>query len=158
MTTRQLKRSKGVSLIEAMIAILVLSIVVIGTSGYRYYATLDARKADVYITAARIGHLLCESWRAVKGADAYDPTVHLDSDLTITASDGPDAPEDFTLLGSYKVVLNDFDCYITISWKDVSTGLKALNVVLVWPQRGQGGNGIDDADKSFRLTAYAALN
>jgi len=31
-----------------------------------------------------------------------------------------------------------------------------LNVQLMWSQRGQGDQGIDEADKSFALTTYAA--
>ncbi len=42
------------SLIEIMLATLLLMIVVIGTSGYRYYSTLDVRKASKHETASRI--------------------------------------------------------------------------------------------------------
>ncbi|MHC4559194.1 MAG: type IV pilus modification PilV family protein [Planctomycetota bacterium] len=144
----------GISLIEAMNAILILSIAAIGASGYRYFATLDAQKAEMQITAARIGHLLSESWRALQGAETYDPAAHLDSGLTIAKSDGPDAPEGFTSLGSYTVVLNDAAYYMTLSWKDVSTDLRALNIVLIWMQTNQGQNEINEAGKSFELTTY----
>ena len=105
--------------------------------------------------AARIGLMLCESWRGVKGIETYDPTAHLGSVLTITESTGPDKPEDFTLLGSYTVTLDGANYYTTLSWKDVSTGLRALNIVVAWVQRDQGQSSINDADKSFKLTTYA---
>lgn len=73
----------GISLIEAMNAILILSIAVIGAPAYRYCSTLDSRKAEAYITAARFGHLLCESWRGLGGNNTYDPVDHLSSGLTI---------------------------------------------------------------------------
>jgi len=79
----------------------------------------------------------------------------LGSDLTITASSGPAEPTDFTLLGSYTVTVNGANYYITLSWKDVSTGLRALNVVVAWAQRTQGVSSLNDADKSFKLTTYA---
>jgi len=154
------KVRSGVSLIEAMSAILVLSIAVIGASSYRYYNALDVRKADAHITAARIGYLLCESWRGLQGADTYDPIAHLGSDLAITASKNPDAPEGFTLLGTYKVLLNDVHYDIVLSWQDGGSGLRALNIVLFWTLRGQVQDkeqvqdNIDDVTESFKLTAY----
>jgi len=137
-----------------MISIVVLLVVLIGTSKFRYYSTLDSQKAAAKITAARIGLMLCESWRGVKGGETYDPTAHFGSALTITESAGPDKPEGFTLLGSYTLALNGANYYTTLSWKDVSTGLRALNIVVVWAQREQGQSSINDADKSFKLTTY----
>jgi prepilin-type N-terminal cleavage/methylation domain-containing protein len=144
----------GMSLVEVMNAIAILLIAVLGASGYRYCATLDARKAEAYITSARIGHLLSESWRGLQGVDTYDPTAHLGTGLNIAASDGPYAPEGFTSIGTYKVALNDAAYYVTLSWKDVSTDLRALNVVLIWTQMAQGQSEIEEADKSFELTTY----
>lgn len=66
MSIGRIKHSKGFSLIEVMVAILILSIAVIGTSGYRYYTALDARKADMQATAARVALMLCESWGGLK--------------------------------------------------------------------------------------------
>ncbi len=153
------KVRSGVSIIEAMSAILILSIAVIGASSYRYYNALDVRKANAHITAARIGYLLCESWRGLQGADTYDPITHLGSDLTITASKNPYAPQDFTLLGTYQVLLNDVHYDIILSWQDVGS-LRALNIVLFWTLKGQVQDkeqvqdNIDDVADSFKLTAY----
>jgi hypothetical protein len=44
--------------------------------------------------------------------------------------------------------------YAALSWKDIQPGLRALNVVVGWAQRDLGGNGIQDVDKTFRLTIY----
>ena len=154
MSTEQIRRTRGVTLIEVMLAILILSVAVFGASGYRYYATLDARKADMHSTAARIGLLLCESWRGVKGAETYDPTAYFASELTITPITVPYEFEytGFTLLGGYAVVLNRANYYAILSWKDVDTGLRALNVVVAWAPREQVG--IGGAYRSFELTTY----
>ena len=154
--TKKFRFRQGVSLIEVLIAIVILAVVVIGASGYRYYSALDSRKALMRSTAARIGLLLCENWRGIKGAETYDPMAHFGSELSITASTGPEEPEYFTLLGSYTVVSNCADYYATLSWKDVSAGLRALNVVVAWAQRPQGETILDDADKSFKLTIYTS--
>lgn len=145
----------GFSLVEVMISIVILLAAIIGTSSFRYYAVLDAKKATAKITAARIGLMLCESWRGLEGNETYNPVAHFGTALTITPSKGPDKPKDFTLLGSYTVTLNDANYYMTLSWKDVKTGLRALNIIVAWAQRDQGQRSINDADKSFTLTTYA---
>ncbi len=152
--TKKVRWRPGVSLIEVMSAMLVLLIAVIGASSYRYYNSIDTRKADAHITAARIGYLLCESWRGLQGADDYDPIAHLGSDLAITAGNNPDAPQDFTLLGTYEVLLNDVHYDIILSWQDGGGGLRALNIVLFWTLRVQVQDNIDDVAESFKLTAY----
>ncbi|MFZ2147034.1 MAG: prepilin-type N-terminal cleavage/methylation domain-containing protein [Sedimentisphaerales bacterium] len=153
--TCKIRCRRGFSLVSIMIAIVIILVALIGTSNFRYYSVLDAQKAAAKITASRIGLMLCENWRGIGGVETYDPATYFGSDLTITASAGPDKPEDFTLLGSYTVTLNGTKYYITLSWKDVSTGLRALNVVVAWAQRPQGVISLNDADKSFKLTTYA---
>ncbi|GAG18683.1 unnamed protein product [marine sediment metagenome] len=138
-----------------MIAIVIILTALIGTSNFRYYSTLDAQKAATKITASRIGLMLCENWRGIGGVGTYDPTTSLGSALTITTSTGPAEPGDFTLLGSYTITVNGANYYITLSWKDVSTGLRALNVVVAWTQRTQGVSSLNNADQSFKLTTYA---
>ena len=156
MGTRINKRRfrRGLSLVDIMTAIVTLSVAVIGTANYRYYTALGAREAAVQTTAARIGLLLCENWRGVEGDETYDPTTYFGSDLPITVSSGPEKPEDFTLLGSYTVELNGGTYYVTLSWKDVHTGLRALNIVVAWTQRNQVGTNISNTDKLFALTTY----
>jgi hypothetical protein len=154
MTLKKHTCRKGASLIEAMAAITVLSIAVFGGSAYRYHSTLDARRADRQMAAARTALMLCESWKGVQGDQTYDPTAHLGSDLAISTGSGPEAPEGFTQLGSYEVVSNDVTCYVTLSWNDVTTGLRALNVAVDWAQRDLGETSLDDVDKTFRLTTY----
>lgn len=152
----KIRYRRGVSLVGTMIAVVVLLIALIGTSNFRYYAALDARKADAQTTAARIALMLCEGWRGIKGSETYDPTAHLGSSLAITQNTYayPDKPLDFTLLGRYTVVLENVNYYTTLSWKDVQPGLRALNVVMAWAQRGHIESSIDNVDKSFMLTIY----
>ncbi len=151
----KIRRHHGFSLISIMFAIAILLAALIGTSNFRYYSALDAKKAAARITASRIGLMLCENWRGLGGIDTYDPVAYLGSDLTISTSTGPAKPTDFTLLGSYTVTVNGANFYITLSWKDVSAGLKALNIIVAWAQRQQGQSTLSDIDKSFKLTTYA---
>jgi prepilin-type N-terminal cleavage/methylation domain-containing protein len=79
MNMSQSKHRKGLTIVEVMVAITVLAVAALGASAYRYYSTLDVRRADMRTTAARLGLLLCESWRGAGGDTSYDPTAHLGS-------------------------------------------------------------------------------
>jgi len=164
MAVKQLKSAAGFTLVEVMTAILILSVAVIGASGYRYYAALDARRAAMQMTGARVALLLCESWRGLSDPNTFDPAAQFSSELTITTATEASMLEyhykaaDFTLLGVYTVAANGVIYYAVLSWKDVGSGLRALNVVVVWPLQGQiDSNYLDyDACKSFKLTTYTS--
>jgi prepilin-type N-terminal cleavage/methylation domain-containing protein len=149
---------RGMTLVETLVAITILLIALIGTFTFRYHATLDGRKADAQATAARIALMFCESWKGINGDVTYDPVNHLGSELKVAKGAGPANPDDFTPLGSYTVVFDDgvgVDNYtMTLSWKDVKPGLRALNVIVAWALREHEGDGNDVIDKSFNLTVY----
>ncbi len=160
MTIKRLKSISGFSLVEVMLAILILLVAVLGASGYRYYAALDARTADLQTTAARTASLLCESWRGVSDPNTFDPTqlaTDPNSALAIETGydghDGPAVPADFTPLGIYRITIDGVNYYAALSWKDISQGLRALNVIVAWNPRGSQS---ELPDKLFKLTTYIA--
>lgn len=149
---------RGISLVDTMVSVAIISVAVIGTSSFRYYAALDSRKATIQITAVRTAVLLCESWRAVADPNAYDPTAYFSTDLKLTecpAATGLPDEEGFTRLGGYKLVLNNHSYYATLSWKNISAGMRALNVVVAWAQRDQ--DDVSNADESLRVTVYSLI-
>ena len=161
MTIKRPKYAAGMTLVEVMGAILILSVAVIGASAYRYHSALDARKADRKTIATRVALLLCESWRGVEGDETFDPNSYFGSDLAVepvTTHDGPGVPTGFGLLGVYKIVVDGLDCRATLSWKewDITAGLRVLNVIVVWdwdPYRHPLG-AYKYATQSYRLTTY----
>jgi len=159
-TVSKIRCRRGMTLVGTMVAVVILLIAVIGTSSFRYYSAMDTRRADAQTAASRIALTLCESWRGINGDVTYNPITHLGTNLAITQSTaGPDKPSDFTLLGSYAVDVDEVHGvthYATLSWKDVQPGLRALNVVVAWAQRGPGVDGTENVDKSFRLTIYTS--
>jgi len=165
MTVKRRKSASAFTLVEVMGAILILLVATLGASAYRYHAALDARKAAAHAGAARVCLLLCESWRGVKGTETYDPTAYLGSDLSITTIADSSGLEyqykdaGFTLLGCYTVVANGVDYNALLSWKDIDTGLRALNVVVAWSPKGQTGTSYASYyayKNSFKLTTYTA--
>jgi len=158
MAVKRPKSAGAFTLVEVIAAILILSIAVLGTSAYRYYAALDARKATMHTTAAGIGLLLCESWGGLSDPNTFAPDTYFGSDLAITPITYLPGfeYEGFTPLGGYMVVADGASYYALLSWKDVSTGLRALNVVVAWTHRGHVVTSIADIDKSFELTTYTS--
>ena len=159
MTVKRPKSAAGFTLIETIISIVVLMIIVLGTSAFRLTAALGARKADLRIAATRTALLLYESWRGVSDPNTFEPTQLANDvpDLAIEASDeGPVVPAGFTALGSYRIVVDGVNYYATLSWKDISPGLRALSIVVAWERRGSNAGGFEEADKSFKLTTYVA--
>lgn len=155
MDSKKLRRQEGASLLEIMLAIMILAITVIGTSGYRYHSILDTKKANARITAARTALLLCESWHGTTMPELFDPVSHLSSNLSISSSDdGPSVDEDYTLLGNYAIVANDATHYATLSWGYVQPGLRALNVTVAWPLGNPRSEEYEDADREVKLTTY----
>lgn len=157
--TSKVRYHLGFSLVDTMVAVVILLIAVIGTSIFRYNSTLDGRRFNSQTSAARIALMLSESWRGINGDLTFDPTVLSTSDLTINENIQSISakPSDFTLLGSYIINLNDVhgvNYHAILSWKEIESGLRALNVVVAWAQRGAGEDGVENVDKSFRLTAY----
>jgi hypothetical protein len=143
-----------------MIATVILLVAVLGTSAFRYSTALNARMADLQATASRVALLLCESWRGASDPNTFDPTaLPGDSGFTIEAS-GYDAssqlPTGFTVLGTYRVAAEGVDYYAVLSWKDMFPDLRALNVTVIWDQRGANVYYAGRVDKVFRLTAYVS--
>ena len=154
--TKNMRCPKGASLVGTLVAISVLSIAIIGAAHFRYFSALDSRRAVMHSEATRIAVMLNESWRAVNGAETYDPVDDFGSGLTITGIDDDiEYDETFTLLGIYEVGLNDKTYYAILSWKDVSSGLRALNIIVTWSQRSGEE---DSANKSFMLTTYVMVS
>jgi prepilin-type N-terminal cleavage/methylation domain-containing protein len=154
MEIRKIKAKRGFTLVEGMIAMMVLSVALIGASAYRYYAAMDVRKANLYTTAVRTATLLCEGWSGEDGDPNFNPATTFSPDLTITASAGPSTPTGFIAIGSYRIIVEGTYYYATLSWKDMGGNLKALNVIVSWDQSGRSSTSLASAVKTYQLTTY----
>jgi len=146
----------GLSIVGVMVFAAVVSIAIIGTSGYRYFSSIEIRKSDTGITAGNVAQMLCESWRGVRGDENYDPTADTGLGLTIAScSTGPEPPPGFTLLRNekYKVISENHSFYVTMSYYDIDNGLRALNVKTAWNQRDIPDNNLVITDKTLSLTS-----
>ena len=130
---------RGFTLLELVIAALILGIMSVGLLSYQYYATRDARHADAQATASRLAKLVLDHWKGTGGHDTYNPITLLNASLPIAASStiGP-APADadgssFSLLGRYRVTINNDHYFLTCSYRDApAIGPRLLNVAAAW--------------------------
>lgn len=155
--SRRIKRSKSaaaITLVEIIVSMVVLIVAILGAMGFRYYCSLDARKADLQVTAGRFGLLLLENWKASGGAVDYDPVAEFGPDFAEFGSDlviisvGTSADGEFPVQGIYKITDGHIDYYAVLSYKDlIPAAVKILNVEVAW-----GG---PNTAQSVRLTTYA---
>ncbi|UCC98394.1 MAG: hypothetical protein JSW66_00595 [Phycisphaerales bacterium] len=150
------ERPSGATLLETICAAVVLSIIVIGATGYRYHSTLNARCADEHIAAARLGQLVCASWAGLEGDETYDPVAHLGSELSMEVLGPPKSlPPAFVLLGRYRATIEDVDYRIVLSWNDVSSELRALWIRVEWDWREEDpSDPLKPLRKSFVIITY----
>ena len=149
-----MKRPRGLTLIEVLLAMIVVSIAALGTTQFRYQAALDARRADVQILASRTALLLLESWRGNNGAAADNPVANLGSLIGIeTSGSGPTLPGGSTLLNKYQITAGGLTFYATMSWKDPGANFRVLNVILAYHDRGQASS-YSEMNKTIQITNY----
>ncbi len=155
MLTNRIRNNHGLTLVEIMIAIVVILVAIIGAMGFRYYSALDARKADVKITAGRVGSMLLEGWIGTGGQSTYDPVAAYGTDMNISVSGtGPAVPAGFTKLDSYQIVINRANYYATLSYRDSTpTQAEELNIVISWLHWNQAGT-VSSSDQSVKFTGY----
>jgi type II secretory pathway pseudopilin PulG len=148
------KSRNAFTIVEIMIAVIIVLIAIIGTSAYRYGALLNTRRADLHATAVRAAQMLCEGWNGTCGAASFNPDTAFGTNIDISPSDGPDAPDGFTPLGSYTITLEDTEYYATLSWENTEADLRTLSVIVSWDPTGQNAGGPDNAIKSYQLITY----
>ncbi|MFH1371066.1 MAG: hypothetical protein ABII09_07270 [Planctomycetota bacterium] len=148
------KSRMGLTIVEVMVAMVILIVAILGTSAYQYSAALNARRGNLFTTASRTALLLSEGWNGVFGAKNFDPVEAFGEQLAISNDAGPDVPAGFALLGKYKVELERIGYYATLSYKDVAPGFRALSIIVSWDQFGKGTTTFESANKSYELTVY----
>jgi len=156
MTAKHHKSAAAVTLVEVMLASVVIVVGFIGATSYRYYAALDERKATMWRTAARVGLLFADSWRGLNGLENYEPVVYLDTvefDVEKIA-DGP-IPDGYSAVnGTYAVTTDEEKYYVTLAYGQSEAELRALNIEVAWTPRLAGETDFANAEKSFKLTMY----
>ncbi len=161
--TQKIHASTGISIIETIIAMAILAIVVLGVLNFRYHSSKESWRANVEITAARIGSLMLESWKGAGGSSDWDPVEQMSSLSNIeTSALGPAIPGDMNVKGIFRMneigtFLADtwnVDYYITLAYNDATeTEPKILNASVGWVHQGRAWIP-SETEIPVRLTAY----
>jgi len=143
------KYSDGFTLIECMIAIVVLLIAMGGVMAFRYYTVSCAERAESQLMAARSACLLSEAWRGQKADASFDPTQQdfesyfqiekmLTPGLLGVAPSGSwseklDGTAGLTVLGNYRIRVDDKEFLARLLYgADTVPNLRTIHILVVW--------------------------
>ncbi len=116
----------GVTLLELVVATLILAIASLGALTYQYHAVKRTRSARAEIVAAQLAQLLLDDWKSTGGNEFYDPVV-LNLGLEQIGSDP-----------IYRITLDGFPMRAQLWYSDVSTDedagvtLREIRVSIRW--------------------------
>lgn len=152
-------RRAGFTLLELLIAAVVLGALSVGALGYQYHSMRDARRAEAQAAATQIAKTLLDHWKGLDAATDYNPTVVFADTLTISpAQTGPGPARTggttFTTLGHYRVALDATVFQVTCSYTNpTSAGPRLLNVAVAW--RSDYADGApDDEARQVRYSVF----
>lgn len=152
MSVRMLKRSgSGMTLIEVMVAMVILAIAAIGALGYQYHAARHGNTANMEMTATRTAQLLLEDWKSSGGDSNYDPTT-----LGLGFEDTGES-------NFYRIVIDDLPMYVRLMHQDIAhdsvagVTLREISVITRW-KRDFSNLQPTSNDPSMVLTTYVRLD
>jgi type IV pilus assembly protein PilV len=141
------RTAAGVTLVELVVATLILAVASLGALTYQYHAVKRAKTARSEITAAQLTQLIIEDWKSNGGSEFYDP-LELDLGLESTGTDR-----------LYKMTLNEFPMWIQLWYGDVDTDeaagvtLREIRVTISW-RRDYLDQTPGASDPVFTATTY----
>ncbi len=149
-TIRSAKHRRGFSLIECMLAGVVILGVIVAMMTFRYTAVAHAEQAENQLLAARSANLLSEAWRGQRADTDFDPLLHgFHADFQIEPADVIAFPGSapagsrladlqsqagLSLLGSYRMIIDGKEFYAQLLYGSLAgvDHLRAIHVLVVW--------------------------
>ncbi|MBN1391926.1 MAG: hypothetical protein JW947_03885 [Sedimentisphaerales bacterium] len=131
MTINRLRFARAISLMELIVATLVLGILIVGALNDQYYAAMHTRIARSQTAAAQTARLLLEDWVSTGGSDSYAPTALMmgfSSPLIIPNGwdtghgEGLGAPLNNTV---YSITVDDLPMIVMLRLQDVEEDVAA---------------------------------
>lgn len=146
---------KGVTLIEGLLAMAIVSILCLGGFSYQYFGAKHFKIAHAELTATRAGQLIIEDWKA-NGAIDF---VNYDAEKLGVGFIKPDPANN----SYYTISIDGIKLHLTLSFNDVQVDNKAgvtlrqIDVKVQW-RSDYGSGGISAGDPSITLSTYARLD
>ncbi|MBN2589341.1 MAG: prepilin-type N-terminal cleavage/methylation domain-containing protein [Sedimentisphaerales bacterium] len=143
---------KGVTLIEGLVAMAIVSILGVGALSYQYFGAKHFRIAHEELTATRIGQLVIEDWKANGAIDIINYDV---TELGL-GFEKPDAGDN----SYYTIGIDGVNLHLILSFDDVEVDeevgvtLRQINVKVQW----EDSSGNLSSSNSITLSTYARLD
>ncbi len=137
----------GVTLVELIVASLILAVAAVGALSYQYHAVKRARIARAEISASQLAQLLIEDWKSRGGDTFYDPA---DLELGFEKTGN---------VGQYKITLNDFPMWVELQHEDLEVDdaagvtLREIRITISW-RRDYENITPAASDPTFTTTTY----
>ena len=120
MTVKRRRYAPAVTLVEIMVAMVVLTIAALGALSYQYYAAEHAQVAKAQTTGTYIAQLLLEDWKSTGGSTEYDPTT-LNLGFSSVLSEGSHIDHyDGSIHNLYAVTVDGVRMLVGLNWRDVA--------------------------------------
>jgi prepilin-type N-terminal cleavage/methylation domain-containing protein len=144
---------EGFTLIEIIIAIVILAIIALGALGYQYYATMHTSAAWAQLTAARTAQSLLDNWKSTGGSVTYNPAA-LNPDYTVSG------------LGSntYEATFDNLPMYLQLLHVDIERDetaqitLRKITVQVNWSKDRSVPSGQADQERSMIFSTYVRVD
>ena len=149
LSSAQKKRVRGLTLIEVVLATVIIAIAAIGALSYEYHGVKQMQIAKAHSAAVRIGYFLLEDWKANGGNALYATNSH-----GVTSPD--DLDMGFRYIGgkTYKVTVNNIPMRVTLSRPLINSTLIPLTATVRW-RRDFRDEATLPTDPSIVLSAHA---
>jgi prepilin-type N-terminal cleavage/methylation domain-containing protein len=137
----------GFTLLELVIASLILGIVSVGTMGYQYHARRMALRAKAEVTAARTGRLVLDNWKKTGGDEHFD-LGSLKMGFT------KNSPKN-----NYRITVDNIPMVVDLNWKIIEEDtlamvtLSRIEAVIQWRSDFQPGT-VDSDDPRYVISTY----
>jgi len=151
MKHRRVKFATAVTLTEAMVTVVIVSIAALGGLSYQYHAAKHARIARAQMTATQTVQMLLEDWKSTGGSSTYDPSLVglgfsarqvMPSHFSEGVGQGLGSPLHD---GVYTITVDYLPMVVMLSFKDVDTDVEAqvklrqLSAVVAFGEIAEGG-------------------
>lgn len=146
---------KGLSLIEALVAMAMVAILGLGGLSYQYFGAKHFKIAHAELTATRAGQLLLEDWKANGAIDI----INYDATELGVGFIKPDVSDN----SYYTIKIDGISLHLTLSYADVEADedagvtLRQINVKVQW-RSDYGSGSVSADDPSITLSTYARLD
>ncbi len=148
----QRRRAGGITLIEVVLATMMIAIAAVGTLSYEYHGVRQMQIARAHSAAVRIGYFLLEDWKANGGSSLYAANA-----FGVASPDNLDMG--FSYIGgkTYKVTVDNIPMRVKLSRPLINSTLIPLTATVRWRRDFTDGALLPDGP-SIVLNAHARVD